>query len=68
MTSVHYGLNSFLPLSKSKSVYWFSDNQAAGITLTIVVVNWSFSQLHLMYFLFAYITIFRFSPTGYTKT
>ena len=29
MTAVHYGLNSFLPFLKSKSVYWFSDNQAA---------------------------------------
>ena len=29
MTAVHYGLNSFLPFLKSKSVYWFSDNQDA---------------------------------------
>ena len=29
MTAVYYGLNSFLPILKSKSVYWFSDNQAA---------------------------------------
>ena len=29
MTAVHYGLNSFLPFFKSKSVYWFSDNQVA---------------------------------------
>ena len=29
MTAVHYGLNSFLPFLKSKSVRWFSDNQVA---------------------------------------
>ena len=29
MTAVYYGLNSFLSILKSKSVYWFSHNQAA---------------------------------------
>ena len=29
MTAIHYGLNSFLAFLESKSVYWFSDNEAA---------------------------------------
>ena len=33
MTAVHYSLISFLPFLKSKSVYWFSDNQAAVINI-----------------------------------
>ena len=44
LTAIKFGILSFLPLISSKSLYWFSDNQAA----VHIVTNGS-RKKHLQY-------------------